>query len=175
MGPVDHCRVTSTTAGTAGFTLIEILVVIVVLGIAATVATLAWSGDDAGAATREARRFAGALEHAATRAQVRAETLGVSAEDSGWRFWRRDPQRGSWQPLADDDVLAPRTLPVTMQLRATSFAGAPVPADAILPLRPTGRNDPFAFTLAATSITLVVTADPLNRVALSTAPNAIAR
>ncbi len=158
----------------AGFTLIEILVVLVVLGIAATVATLAWSGDDTGAATREARRFAGALEHAAARAQVRAETLGVSAEDTGWRFWRREPQRGAWQPLADDDVLAARTLPGAMRLQASHFAGAPVPPDAILPLRPTGRNDPFAFTLSAASITLVVAADPLNRVAWSTA-DAIAR
>ena len=72
----------------AGFTLIEILVVIVVLGIAAVAASIAYSGDDAGVATREARRFAGAIEHAATRAQVRAETLGVSAEGAGWRFWR---------------------------------------------------------------------------------------
>jgi len=169
MGPVAGRRAARLAAGPAGFTLIEILVVLVVLGIAATVATLAWSGDDTGAATREARRFAGALEHAAARAQVRAETLGVSAEDMGWRFWRRDPQRGSWQPLADDDVLAARTLPAGMQLRALHFAGTPVPPDTILPLRPTGRNDPFAFTLSAASVTLVVAADPLNRVAWSTA------
>ncbi len=161
-------------AGLAGFTLIEILVVLVVLGIAATVATLAWSGDDTRAATREARRFAGALAHAAARAQVRAETLGVSAEATGWRFWRREPQRGVWQPLADDEVLAARTLPEAMHLQATHFAGAPVPADTIVPLRPTGRNDPFAFTLSAASVTLVVAADPLNRVAWSTA-DAIAR
>jgi type II secretion system protein H len=161
-----------SAAGGAGFTLIEILVVIVVLGIAAAAASIAYSGDDAGAATREARRFAGAIEHAATRAQVRAETLGVSAESAGWRFWRRDPERGTWQPLADDEVLAPRALPAAMQLRATSFAGAPVAADAILPLRPTGRNDPFAFTLAASTVTVEVAADPLNRVALTRLPGA---
>ncbi len=156
-----------SAAGGAGFTLIEILVVIVVLGIAAVAAAMAFSGDDAGVATREARRFAGAIEHAATRAQVRAETLGVSAEGTGWRFWRRDPDRGTWQPLADDDVLAPRALPPAMQLRATNFAGTPVAADAILPLRPTGRNDPFAFTLATATVTFEVAADPLNRVALT--------
>lgn len=157
-------------SGAAGFTLIEILVVIVVLGIAAAAASIAYSGDDAGTATREARRFAGALEHAAARAQVRAETLGVSAESSGWRFWRRDPERGTWQPLADDDVLAPRTLPAAMQLHAARFAGAPVAADAILPLRPTGRNEPFAFTLAASTVAFEVAADPLNRVALTRLP-----
>lgn len=162
-------------AGVAGFTLLEILVVIVVLGIAAAAASIAYSGDDAGAATREARRFAGALEHAAARAQVRAETLGVAAEGTGWRFWRRDPDRGNWQALADDDVLAPRTLPASMRLRAVHFAGAPVAEDAVLPLRPTGRNDPFAFTLAAATVTLEVAADPLNRVALTRLPEAPAR
>lgn len=155
----------------AGFTLIEILVVIVVLGIAAAAASIAFSNDDAGAATREARRFAGAIEHAAARAQVRAETLGVSAEGAGWRFWRRDPERGTWQPLADDDVLAPRALPASMQLRATRFAGAPVPAESILPLRPSGRNDPLAFALAASTVTIEVAADPLNRVAWTRLPD----
>ncbi len=174
LAPPRSRRSGFATVREAGFTLIEILVVIVVLGIAAAAASMAYSGDDAGTATREARRFAGAIEHAATRAQVRAETLGVSAEGSGWRFWRRDPERGTWQPLADDDVLAPRTLPPAMQLRAASFAGAPVPADAILPLRPTGHNDPFAFTLAASTVTLEVAADPLNRVALTRLPGASA-
>ena len=50
---------------------------------------------------REARRFAGALEHAATRAQARAETLGASAEGNAWRFWRRDADTGRWQVLAE--------------------------------------------------------------------------
>ena len=165
-------RSSRSAARVAGFTLLEILVVIVVLGIAAAAASIAYSGDDAGAATREARRFAGAIEHAAARAQVRAETLRLSAEATGWRFWRRDAERGTWQPLADDDVLAPRTLPAAMQLRAASFAGAPVAADAILPLRPTGRNDPFAFTLAASTIAFEVAADPLNRVTLTRLPGA---
>ncbi|MEP7327678.1 MAG: type II secretion system minor pseudopilin GspH [Betaproteobacteria bacterium] len=167
MGSLGVTRSNATRAGHAGFTLIEILVVIVVLGIAAAAVTIAYSGDDAGAASREARRFAGAIEHAAASAQVRAQTLGVSAEGTGWRFWQRDSQRGNWQPITDDDVLAPRGLPSSMRLAATRFAGAPVAADAILPLRPTGRNDPFAFTLTTSSTTLEVAADPLNRVAVA--------
>ena len=174
MGTLDARRPDMSATGNAGFTLIEILVVIVVLGIAAAAATLAYSGDDSGAATREARRFAGAIEHAAARAQMRAQTVGVSAEGSGWRFWQRDPQRGTWLPLTDNDVLAPRMLPATMQLRAENFAGTPVPADAILPLRPTGRNDPFSFTLVATSITLQVATDPLNRVTVTRLPESAA-
>ena len=77
-----------------------------ILAIAAGVARQSrYDGNDRDRATREARRFAGALEHAALRAQVRAETLGASAEGGGWRFWRRDPERGQWQPVADDEVL----------------------------------------------------------------------
>jgi general secretion pathway protein G len=96
---------------TAGFTLIEILVVLVILAIAAGVAVVAYDGNDRDRATREAHRFAAALEHAAMRAQVRAETLGASAEGEGWRFWRRDPDSGQWLPVADDDVLAAHLLP----------------------------------------------------------------
>jgi len=99
---------------TAGFTLVEILVVLVILAIAAGAAAIAYDGNDRDRATREARHFAAALEHAAMRAQVRAETLGASAEGEGWRFWRRDPDSGQWLPVADDDVLAAHLLPNPM-------------------------------------------------------------
>src|SRR4051812_17760625 len=69
-----------------GFSLVEILVVIVILAIGTAIAIVSWNGSDRDRALREARLFAGALEHAAARAQVRAETLGASAEGAAWRF-----------------------------------------------------------------------------------------
>ena len=63
----------------AGFTLVEMLVVIVVLGIAAGLVIARVEPDERDLAAREARRFAGALEYAAQRAQWRNELLGVSA------------------------------------------------------------------------------------------------
>jgi len=100
------------TSKRAGFTLIEILVVMAIIAIGVSVALVAYDGSDRDRASREARRFAGALEHAAARAQARAETLGASAQEGTWRFWRRDPDSGRWQPLADDDgILAVHTLP----------------------------------------------------------------
>ncbi len=156
--------------GTAGFTLIEILVVLVILAIAGGVAVVAYDGNDRDRATREARRFAQALEHAALRAQVRAETLGASAEGEGWRFWRREPDSGQWQPVADDEVLAVHRLPEPMTIAPLSYAGAALDAGAIVPLRPTGRNEPFAFVLQAHDARIVLAADPLNRIALSDAP-----
>jgi type II secretion system protein H len=148
-----------------GFTLVEVLVVLAVIAIAAAAAVLAFDGSDRDRATREARRFAAALEYASSRAQVRAETLGASAEGNTWRFWRRDAQSLRWQPLSDDDgMLAMHTLPGTMRLAPSSYGGRPVAADTIVPLRATGRNEPFTFALDARDARLVLAFDPLNRV-----------
>lgn len=161
MGPVAGQR-------SRGFTLIEILVVIAILAIAAGAVALTFTGSDRDAAWREAQRFAGALEHAASRAQVRSETLGVSADGSLWRFWRRDPDSGRWQAVTDPDgLLAPHALPEGMRLRAVAYAGRELEADAIVPLRATGRNEPFAFELSARDATFSLAADPLNRITLA--------
>jgi general secretion pathway protein H len=149
------------------FTLIEILVVMAIIAIAASVAVLAYDGSDRDRAGREARRFAGALEHAAARAQARAETLGVSAADGAWRFWRRDPDSGRWQPLADDDaVLAAHTLPEPMRVAPTMYSGREIAPDTIVPFRPTGRNEPFTFELTSRDARLLLAGDPLNRIAV---------
>jgi prepilin-type N-terminal cleavage/methylation domain-containing protein len=63
-----------------GFTLIELLVVLVVVGIAASLVAANIGNDDRRDIQREAKRLAGALEHAAALAQWSSETLGVSAE-----------------------------------------------------------------------------------------------
>lgn len=154
----------------AGFTLVEILVVLVVIAIGVTVATLAYDGNDRDRAGREARRFAAALEYAAARAQARAETLGASADERTWRFWRRDDDTGRWQPLSDDDVLASRSLPDTMRIAPTNYAGRVVPPDTIVPFRPTGRNEPFTFEVQSRDARILLEGDPLNRIAVVTAP-----
>ena len=147
----------------AGFTLIELVVVVAVVAIASTVAIVNLGSDDRRSAEREAARLAGALEHAAALAQWRTETLGVSADGSGYRFWRRGADN-RWAAMHDDDVLAPRALPDPLTLRPTSFAGAPVAADAILPFRPSGRNEPYTLLLASPAWSMTVAGDPLNRV-----------
>lgn len=89
--PRSHHRSTHLDVDFAiyGFTLIEILVVLVVLGIAASIVVFQLAGDDRRDVQREAKRLAGALEHAAAVAQWSGETLGVSAEGGVYRFWRR--------------------------------------------------------------------------------------
>ena len=86
----------------------------------------------------------------------------------GWRFWRRDRERNAWLPLADDDVLAARTLPDGVRLEAASHAGRQVPADTLLPFRASGRNDPATFVLDADGRRVRVDTDPLNRVVVTT-------
>jgi type II secretion system protein H len=151
-----------------GFTLVEILVVIVVLAIAAGVAVTALGDDNARAARREARRAAAAIEYAAERAVMRAETLGVDAAGSELRFWRRDAD-DAWTLVTGDDVLAVRHLPDSLAIAPVSYAGRALAAHTLVPLRPSGRNEPARFAVRGRDVTLVVTLDPLNRTSVTEA------
>jgi type II secretion system protein H len=153
VGPLKH----------RGFTLVEILVVLFVLGVALALVTVNIAGDDRRDVAREAKRLAGALEHAASLAQWRAEPLGVSAESGAYRFWRRGDD-GRWIVFSGDDTLAPRTLPAGLTVAPVAYAGAPVAADAILPLSASGRNEPYAIRLDAATANALIESDPLNRV-----------
>ena len=163
MGSLNASRGRSRGGRSTGFTLIEVLVVLVVLGIGLAVVTVNLGGDERRQLEREAKQLAGALEHAAALAQWRAETLGLSAEGSGYRFWRRtDGDR--WVAFSGDDVLAARALPAGTAVRLLTYAGAPVAADTIVPFRPSGRNEPYVLRLDSGAGRVLVTSDPLNRV-----------
>jgi type II secretion system protein H len=152
-----------------GFTLAEILVVLLVIGLAAGLAYARIEADPRQRLEREARRFAGALEHAALLAQWNNQTLGVSAVDGAYRFWRRDLNDADgprWVALSDDDVLAPRALPSPLTATTQRYAGAPVPGDAVLPLLPSGRNEPYVIALVSPQWQILLASDPLNRVAI---------
>ena len=148
-----------------GFTLLEVLVVVAILALAAGIGYAMLEGDDRGALEREARRFAGALEYAALRAQVRHETLGVSAHGGHWRFWLRGG-RGAWVAVSGDDALAARRLPPAVSVAALAYAGRAIDADTVVPLKASGRNEPYAFVLRSGAFEATVSADPINRVAV---------
>jgi type II secretion system protein H len=151
-----------------GFTLVEILVALLVIGLGAGIVYAQLEADPRQALQREGERFAGALEHAALLAQWKNETLGVSANGGAYRFWRRyrDGDGEHWTALSDDDLLSPRALPSPLLTTALLYAGQPVPVDAVLPLVPSGRNEPYVIALATPQWQLLLAADPLNRVAL---------
>src|SRR5207244_11558374 len=113
-----------------GFTLVELLVVLVIVALAGGLAIVTLDRDERRLAAREAKRFAGALEFAAARAQARNETLGVSA-DSAIRFWRREPSGEKWLPL-DDDVLGARVLPEPLLATPLSYAGQRIASNTIV-------------------------------------------
>jgi general secretion pathway protein H len=163
VGPLSAGDV-SVAARARGFTLVEILVVLLILALAGGAAAIS-APDERAMTLREARRFAGALEYAAARAQARGETLGVSATDRRVQFWRRDAQEQRWHAL-DDDVLALPALPVPRSAGAFAYAGQRVASDAIVPLKPSGRNEPFAFVMTSPGWRIALVADPLNRVTL---------
>ncbi|HVF62937.1 MAG TPA: GspH/FimT family pseudopilin [Casimicrobiaceae bacterium] len=150
----------------AGFTLLEIIVVVAILGIVAGLAVALMQGDERGDLDRETRRFAGALEYASQRAQLRHETLGVSASGSEWRFWTRGTD-GRWRTISDDDALRARSLPQPLRAAPVSYAGQPLPETAIVPLRSTGRNEPYAFALVGERLQSTIASDLLNRVSVN--------
>jgi prepilin-type N-terminal cleavage/methylation domain-containing protein len=154
-----------------GFTLVEILVTIVIIAIGSAVAIVAWRGDPRIDAEREARQFAGALEYAAARAQARHETLGVSAANAGngWRFWQRVDGNGM-TPVTGDATLALHTMGAGLTLTPLAYAGQPLAADSVIPLRASGRNEPYAFAIDGGASRLTIVVDPLNRAAILRAP-----
>jgi type II secretion system protein H len=157
-----------TRCCSGGFTLAEILVVLIVIGLAAGVALARLESDPRQTLQREGWRLAGALEHAALLAQWKNQTLGVSTSGNVVRFWRRrdDADGPHWVALSDDEVLAPRALPEPVLAVARTYAGQPVPNEAVLPLFPSGRNEPYVIALVSPPWQLLLASDPLNRVAL---------
>ena len=151
-----------------GFTLIELLVVIVVIGLAAALTYAQIESNPRQTIEREGRRLGGALEHAALLAQWQNQTIGVSAADGAYRFWRRTPtaEGDRWTALSDDELLAPRQLPAPLEVHPLTYAGQAVSAGVVLPLVPSGRNEPYVIELAVPEWQLLLAADPLNRVAL---------
>lgn len=178
MGPLAHTRsrlsrdVTvgcrRTPGGVAGFTLAEVLVVLIVIGLAAALVYARFDSDPRAELEREGRRLGAAIEHAALLAQWHNETLGVSAAGSSYRFWRRGTNGGDdWSAVSGDDVLAPRALPASFAAAVRAYAAQAVAADAIVPLRASGRNEPFVIELAAAQWHLLLSSDPINRVTVS--------
>ena len=163
----SSAKVESDPTFLRGFTLVEILVVIVILGIVAGLGIALVGPDERDASAREARRFAGALEYAAQRAQWRNEMLGVSADRQVLRYWRRDAEGNRWLAVEDDDVLRAHTLPDPIDAMALAYAGRGVAANSIVPLRASGRNEPFSFLLATPGYRTVIASDPLNRVSIA--------
>lgn len=153
-------------ASQRAFTLVEIVVVIAIIAIATGVTFALAAPDPRNLAQREARAFARQLEYAMRSAQWRHQLLGVSAAGGTIRYWRRDASGTRWIAPADD-ALRPLALPSPVEARALSYGSRAVAADSVIPLRASGRNEPFVFAIDANGWRARVSADPLNRIAIA--------
>lgn len=148
------------------FTLVEILVVIAIVGIATGITFALAAADPRDVALRQAREFARSLDYATKSAQWRHELLGISADGELIRYWRRDSGSTRWLE-ADDEKLRRWTLRRPVVARALDYAGRPITAGSVIPLRPSGRNEPFAFAIDAGDWRARVSSDPLNRISIT--------
>lgn len=148
------------------FTLVEILVVVAIIGIATGVTFALATPDPREMALREAREFARGLDYATRRAQWRHQVLGVSTGEDAVRYWRRDESGAHWLAV-DDERLRSWKLPPPVVAHALSYAGRTIAPDSVVPLRPTGRNEPFVFVIDADGWRVRVSSDPLNRVSIA--------
>jgi general secretion pathway protein H len=101
-----------------GFTLLEILVVIVIVGIIISVATIAVGvlGRDR-EMQDQAERLWAVLQQAKEETELQGFDLGMRVDAGSYDFVRFDARTQSWIPVADDDLLASRTLSEGLRFR----------------------------------------------------------
>ena len=101
-----------------GFTLLEILVVLVIIGVMVSMATLSLGvlGADR-EVEEETRRFWAVLRQAREEAELQAIDVAIFVGSSDYEFLRFDTRRNEWQPIVDDKLYAPRTLPEGLRFR----------------------------------------------------------
>lgn len=158
-----------------GFTLIELLVVIVILSLLAGLITFNLSRDERRELAREARSLVGALEYAEDRARYRHELLGIAAlpNGGGWQFLILPEQTGAWLAIDNDASLKTRTLAQPLRFRLISYAEKKVSENAVIPILPSGRYEPYHLELRHGAWRVDLIADPLGRI-VATQPEMIA-
>src|SRR3569832_1108504 len=119
------------TQSAAGFTLLEVLVVILIIGVIISFAALPIHRAD-NSVEEETQRLAALIKLGSQKAVLQGREFAQEIEAERFFFVVFNGEQ--WQPLADDDILRPRTLPfdvvVDLKLEGEQLALAtPPPAD----------------------------------------------
>jgi general secretion pathway protein H len=99
----------------SGFTLIEMMVVVLIMGLLVGLVSVVTRPDARALLRIEAERLAQLIDLAATESSLTGSTLGWSADESIYRFWRRHEDAG-WSEIRDNDLLRERALPPGMRI-----------------------------------------------------------
>ena len=104
---------------TRGFTLIEILVVVLIISIiisAATIAVGVLGGDRQ--SEDQARRLWAVMQQAREESELQGLDAGLYMAGEAYEFLRFQPRANTWQPIPEDPLYVPRTLPEGLKFRA---------------------------------------------------------
>lgn len=142
--------------------MIEMLVVIAIIGILSTFVAYSTAPSPARQAKADAKKLGLLLEAALQDAQWGGHGIAWSADGNGYRFWREGTER-SWQPITDDPLYRPRTLPDGTAVSGVEIEGQPLPPGALLKFIPFAAPL-FQITLSAPQGTLVLRSLPNGKV-----------
>lgn len=130
-----------------GFTLIELAVILLIITITLGLVGINLQRGDSTRARDEADRIVILLQAAREEAILQGLPLAVRFTRDGYQFLRLNV-KGKLEPIEDDEVLTPRTLPDGVTLSFT-MDGAVAETEAGLILEPSGNFIPFVLTLRA--------------------------
>ncbi|HJX18570.1 MAG TPA: type II secretion system minor pseudopilin GspH [Acidiferrobacterales bacterium] len=136
-----------TPKSATGFTLIEIMVVLLIVAITIGMVGINLQRGDNNRVQEEADRIVILLQAAREEAILQGQVFAVQFNTDGYRFLRLN-NKGKLEPIEQDDVLAPRSLPDGVTLSFT-IDGAAADNEAGLVLDPSGSFIPFVLTLRA--------------------------
>ncbi len=131
-----------------GFTLIELLVVLVVMGIALGMVVVQLMPDDRTTLREEAQVLALLLENAEMEARASGHPLAWSAENNGYRFWKKN-EYNEWVRLDDDKMFRPHTLPDGLGIAGVSVEAQPLKPGDVISLNASSFTLPFSIRLTS--------------------------
>ncbi|MGE4110909.1 MAG: GspH/FimT family pseudopilin [Burkholderiales bacterium] len=145
-------------AALSGYTLIEMLVVMMILGLLIGLISSVVRMDGRDPLQTEAERLAQLLNLAAAESRLTGRNIRWTAEDSGYRFWRR--QQDQWMELRDNDILRPRKLPEGIVFAGFRIENRMQSATPRLDFMPHGLPLAYQIGIVSGSRQVVITALP---------------